>query len=42
MHVLGEGGILEADSIKSRAESMGECKLKTVTEMRWGSVHDRN
>ena len=39
----GESGMknLEAESIRSRAESTGGCvKLKTVTEIRWSSVHD--
>ena len=32
---------MEAESIKSRAESTGGCvKLKTVTEIRWSSAHE--
>ena len=39
----GESGIrnLEAESIRSRAESAGRCvKLKIVTEIRQSSAHD--
>ena len=39
----GESGArnLEAESIRSRAESTGGCvKLKTVTEIVWSSAHD--
>ena len=33
--------ILEAESVRSRAESTGGCvKLKTVTEIRWSSAHN--
>ena len=39
----GESGVrnLEAESIRSRAESTGGCvKLKTVTEISWSSARD--
>ena len=38
---LVRGLNLEAESIRSRVESTGGCvKLKTVTEIRWGSARD--